>query len=160
MAKSDILLLVFVAFVPVFALADRSTFLKRVGKLPLILFWLGIEYLILKFSDDNGFILADAIRSKQDWLRWTAYTGYAGASLWILAVNLCLYLTLFRNWKYAALLVIVIVGPILYSYSLPPDRGLKMEPHEGTGEWIPRTAAWISVLILLSVFVKEFIRKK
>jgi hypothetical protein len=160
MVKNNALLLLFVAIAPLFAVADRNDSLKQLGKLPLILFWLAIEYLMLKFAGENGFFLADAVSSKPGWLRWTIYTGYTGASLWILVVNLCVYLALFRKWQYAAILVIVIVGPILYSYSLPPDPGLRMEPHQGNGEWIPRTAAWISVLILLSAFTKEFIRKK
>jgi len=136
---------------------SRRSLGARLGKLPLILFWLAIEYVMLKFfADKRVFFLADVVYGKTDWLRWTNSTGYLGASLWILVIFL-----------------IVILGPILYSYTLQSDYVARLnmlllymndpttaEGYNARGEWIPRTAAWISVLILLSAFVKDNIRKK
>lgn len=150
---------------------------SRLGKLTLILFWLAMEYLILKFfAGKPVFFLADVVYLKTDWLHWTNSTGYLGASLWILTANLFLYLGLFRNGLRVAYLfafVIVIVGPIFYSYTLQSDYVARLnmlllymndpasaEGYNASGEWIPRTAAWISVLILLSAFVKANIKKK
>jgi hypothetical protein len=147
------------------------------GKLPLILFWLATEYLLLKFfADKPVFFLADAVYGKTDWLRWTNSTGYLGASLWILTANFALYLGLFQKGlrvAYLVIFLIVIVGPIFYSYTLQSDYVARLnmlllymndpasaEGYNARGEWIPRTAAWISVLILLSAFVKDNIRKK
>lgn len=125
----------------------ERAFLERFGAFQLILFWLAIEYIT---SMRLGWIL-----SRTDWIRWAQFTGYSGVSLWILIIMLLLYYILFRKglkWLYAALLVIVILAPILYSYSLPPANV--------SDEWVARTAAWISVLVLISAVVKELIRKK
>jgi apolipoprotein N-acyltransferase len=150
---------------------------SRLGKLTLIIFWLATEYLLVKFfANKPVFFLADAVYAKTAWLRWTNSTGYLGASLWILVANLFFYLGLLRNglriW-YLLVFLIVILGPIFYSYTLQTDYATRLHmlllymndptPAEGynaRGEWIPRTAAWISVLILLSAFVKDNIRKK
>ncbi len=128
---------------------NALAFIKRLGKFQLILLWLGIEYLT---SIRLGKILAGT-----DWIRWVQFTGYSGVSLWILIMVLLFYYAVLQNglkWGYAVALVIVIVGPILYSYSLTPD------PVPVADEWVARTAAWISVLVLLSAIVKEIIRKK
>ncbi|HMJ69929.1 MAG TPA: hypothetical protein VK508_13585 [Cyclobacteriaceae bacterium] len=156
---------------------SRRSLGARLGKLPLILFWLAIEYVMLKFfADKRVFFLADVVYGKTDWLRWTNSTGYLGASLWILLANFVLYLGLFQKGLRIGFLVIfliVILGPILYSYTLQSDYVARLnmlllymndpttaEGYNARGEWIPRTAAWISVLILLSAFVKDNIRKK
>lgn len=149
--------LVFAGIAPLFALVDYTgdkSFLKRLGKLPLILFWLMIEYLALSVNGDLS--LSNAFAEKNEWVRWTKYTGFSGASLWVLLANLFLYFGLFRKWPYTVVFVIVIVGPIFYSYTLPSETVTETE----NGEWVARTAAWISVLVLLSAVVKELIRKK
>jgi len=162
--------ILFFVIAPLFALVDRApekSFLRRLGKLPLILFWLAIEYLF------HTPFLGEIFLSKPEWIRWATFTGYSGVSLWILLANLFLYLGLFQKWPYTVVFVIVIVGPILYSYTLQSDYVARLtmlllymndpSPTEGynaRGEWIPRTAAWISVLILASVIVKANIRKK
>lgn len=126
---------------------NKLDFLRRFGALPLILFWLAVEYVA-------GFYIGSILGSSE-WTRWSIYTGLGGISFWILISCYLLYLALFRKWQYTIVLVIVIVGPILYSYTLQPD------PATGPqNEWVGRTAAWISVLILLSSIVKEYTRKK
>lgn len=149
----------FIGIVPLFELVDQAnerSFLRRLGKLPLILFWLAIEY--IAYSVGENFSLGNAIIEKINFIRWEKYTGLSGVSLWILFVNLSVYYSdLWRGvkWGYAVAAVIVFVGPILYSYTLPSEPVV-----EGGNEWVARTAAWISVLVLLSAIVKEFIRKK
>lgn len=150
---------------------------STLGKLTLVIFWLAMEYLLLKFLPARPvFFLADAVYLKVEWLRWTNSTGYLGASLWILLANLLLYLGLFRSGLrigYLIAFLIVILGPIFYSYTLQTDYATRLQMillymdgptradgYQARGEWIPRTAAWISVLILLSAFVKDNIRKK
>jgi hypothetical protein len=121
--------------------------------LALILFWLAIEYVafLLGYNFFLGNLLIDT-----GWTRWSHYTGVGGISLWILISCLFLYLALFRKWPYTVVFAIVIVGPILYSYTLPSEP--VAEP--GNGEWVARTAAWVSVLVLLSAVIKVLTRKK
>lgn len=129
---------------------NALSFLKRFGKFQWILLWLAIEYLT---SIRLGWVL-----SGTDWVRWVQFTGYSGVSLWMLVVALLLYYAVLQDglkWAYAVAFVIVIVGPILYSYSLPTGA-----PAEVENEWVSRTAAWISVLVLLSAVVKELTMKK
>jgi hypothetical protein len=149
----------------------------RLGRIPLIAFLLSLEYVGLKAGAGSSMVfLADALRFKPEWVRWTLETGYLGISLWILAANHLLYLGLFRKgWSPAWLIgfVAAVIGPIVYSYTLTisgidkatmlqhyhdvtPDAGL----YSLNGEWIPRTAAWISALILVFAFVKSYIQKK
>jgi len=166
------IMLVFAAFT--FA---RSGLGSRLGLLPLILFWLALEYLMLRFAPTkNVFFLADAVVLKTAWLRWNTSMGYLSASLWILMTNWFLYLGTLKNGiriPYLVIFLIVISGPIIYSYTLQAEPVSRAEmialyttnlsspaSYAANGEWIPRTAAWVSVLILLSAFVKENIRKK
>lgn len=149
----------------------------RLGKVSLILFWLALEYVLLKFfSRKPVFFLADALSGKFEWLAWTNSTGYLGASLWILIANWLLYLGLFKNGlriPFLFLFLIVILSPIFYSYNLRTEYATRegmlqlymgnptfANGYSNTGEWIPRTGAWISILIFLSALVKDNIRKK
>ena len=151
----------------------------RAGKITIIIFWLAIEYIFLKLQwpTDNLF-LADAIQLKTDWLNWTFHTGYLGSSLWILLANLILYLAVFKsgriNWIWLILFLGLLAAPILFSftsklsainreemtalYSNSPE---DFKPvYLKRGEFIPRTAAWISALIIIFALVKNKTQKK
>jgi hypothetical protein len=148
------------------------------GKLPLILFILALEYLVLKtgFGSSSVFF-ADAMQFKPEWLRWTSYTGYLGVSFWILASNLLLYMAVLRgpvSPLFITMFLVAVIAPIAYSYTLDLEvvnkqdmlkayTG-KLEIQQGdyfkNSEWVPRTAAWVSALILLFTFVKSYTRKK
>jgi hypothetical protein len=155
----------------------RQSLGTTLGRLPLIAFLLALEYVGLKTGAGPSMIfLADALRFKAEWVRWTSETGYLGISLWILAANHLLYLGLFRNgwsplWLMAFL--VVVIGPVIYSYTLDTsgiDKATMLELYSGnapdigpyslSAEWILRTAAWISVLVLVFAFVKGYIQKK
>jgi len=151
----------------------------RLGKLTILFFWLGTEYLFLKLHwPANSLFLGDALSLHMDWQRWNSHTGYLGASLWILLVNLILYYSYFKtgkmNWPLFILFLITLTGPIVFSY-LSPEVVISRETmisfydnneipflarYEQRGEFIPRTAAWISALILLFAFVKNKTKKK
>ncbi len=150
----------------------------RTGKITLILFWLAIEYLLLKLIPESGLFLADTLRLQNDWTRWTIHTGYLGGSLWILIVNWCWYQAFLHDklihwgWFFAGILMWF--SPAAYSYGLtePPIARLDMInlytnlPTEGDvtylarGELVVRTAAWLSTLILLFTFVKSQTAKR
>jgi hypothetical protein len=148
------------------------------GKLPLILFILALEYLILKIGfGSSSVFFADAMQFKPDWLHWTSYTGYLGVSFWILASNLLLYMAVLRgpvSWPLLIMFIIAVIAPITYSYTLDvevlnkqdmlnaysTESKAQQDSYFQNSEWIPRTAAWVSSLILLFTFVKSYTRKK
>ncbi len=150
----------------------------RLGKLPLIFFLLAVEYLALKTGLGSSMVfLADALQFKLAWARWTSNTGYLGISLWILVANLLLYAAVLRkpfSILYMVMFVIAVAAPIAYSSYLndePITRQFMLNTYgpatqeiDGdyfkNGEWIPRTAAWVSALILLFAFVKTYTSKK
>jgi len=151
---------------------------SRAGPLTLIFSWLGIEYLALKFIPGEGTYLADALGLMDNWTRWTIHTGYLGISLWVLMVNYCFYLAFLQDQSlrsgWLASGVLLLIGPVAYSYSLsspPITREIMINLYgnvspEGDvvylarGEWVVRTAAWISTLIILFTIVRHQTRKK
>jgi hypothetical protein len=157
---------------------SRAALGQRLGKLPLLLFWLGLEYTLLKFSlGEQVTFLADGFLLQESWWRWTGVTGYLGISLWVLLSNWLFYLSfLQRGWNPLAFagFVLVVAGPLAYSLTgnfSPIQRNDMLTFYAGTGpspdvnyaekgEWIPRTAAWVSVLIILFATVKNNITKK
>jgi hypothetical protein len=150
---------------------------SRLGKFTIIFFWLALEYLLLKLPwREQSIFLADGVQFKTEWLRWNSKTGYLGASLWILCTNLLVYIAFLKgkvNWYFAALSIICLVGPLIYSYSISVvgiSRGemislysidrMEASSYFKRGELVARTAAWISVLILLMALVRNKTKKK
>jgi apolipoprotein N-acyltransferase len=150
----------------------RQTLGSRAGKITIILFWLTLEYLLLKFRPTESTFLADSLRLQSSWLRWNIHTGYLGASLWILVTNLLVYYTVLSEnpfqWHWIILTVMFLAGPMAFSFYLenvPVDRSTMVnlylekpgtdEIYLARGEFVVRTAAWLSTLILLFTFVKS-----
>ena len=149
----------------------------RLNKFALIIFILGVEYLFLKLSNElNPVFLADLLRHKTEWTRWNTYTGYAGATLWILVVNLLLYEALFAhnkiNWMLGTIALLIIFLPIVYSLTLTNDGITKLDViglysgmgsnnarYSERGELICRTGAWVSALIIIFTLVKGKTKK-
>ena len=165
-----------VAFALVFALYGfvRRHLGKLTGILPLVLFWLALEYLLLKVQwPGNGWFLADLLKDQPKWTAWMAAQGYLTASVWILLTNMLAWAAFFRG-KVNPLMTIVFVAsvgvPIALGYLKPSltgviDRQLMMDYYSGAaratgeyarrGEWLGRTSAWVSVLIVLFAVVKR-----
>ena len=155
----------------------RQTLGVKTGKITLILFWLAMEYAVLKVFPSAGIFLADSLALYSDWMRWTIHTGYLGASFWIIAVNWCWYLAFLQQkgiqWTWFGIGLLMLSGPIVYSYGLDNSpigrdqminfyRNLPTErdvTYLARGELVVRTAAWLSILILLFTFVRQQIRK-
>ncbi len=151
---------------------------SRLGKFTVIFFWLALEYMFLKLPwIDKTIFLADALLLQPKWLNWTFQSGYLGASLWILCVNLVFYLSFFYKKVFNAYLfilaILMIAAPILISYQVEHEgisraqmilsysQGtLSSTSYDKQGELIARSAVWISVLILLLSFVKNKTSKK
>ncbi|NJN41279.1 MAG: hypothetical protein HC811_02595 [Flammeovirgaceae bacterium] len=144
-------------------------------KLPLfivLIFWLGVEYLLLKLTPLHDFIyLADFLQLKSAWFTWSQYTGYLGASCWILLCNFIFYQAVFKkelNWTYVFIFSLLVIIPIGLSYFNDYDPVLRKEmislytenasinsgTYSSRGELIPRTAAWVGALIVLFSLVK------
>lgn len=155
----------------------RHTLGMRTGKITLILFWLALEYALVKLIPGRGIFLADTLSLQGEWTRWTVHTGYLGSSLWVLVLNGCLYMAFLRpqgiQWGWAAAGLVFLVGPALYAYSLsesPITRDQMINLYQNNsadadvtylarGELIVRTAAWLSLLILLFTFVRQQTRR-
>ncbi|MEQ8303306.1 MAG: hypothetical protein RIB47_07945 [Cyclobacteriaceae bacterium] len=149
---------------------------KKIGSgisiITIALFWMALEYVFIKIGSSNYIFLADALQLVPTWVRWNTYTGYLGASLWILCTNLLLYKAILEsrkvNWIYTFLFLLAVIGPLVYSQvlDLPPITREQMlsfyNDHTedlpftylARGEYIARTAAWVSVLIVLFVSVR------
>jgi apolipoprotein N-acyltransferase len=98
---------------------------ERWGYLSLIAFWMCFEYIHLQ---DWGLswpwlTLGYAFATKTEWVQWYEYTGTSGGSLWVLAVNILLFLHLKKNmlrnvtkdYRFLIPAALLLVLPILVS---------------------------------------------
>jgi hypothetical protein len=149
----------------------------RTGKFIIVIFWIGIEYVLLKIQWPNQTIfLADALQITNKWFRWNHETGYLGATAWILLANWVFYAGILRegiNWYLIVFGVTIVGGPIIYSLmqeTKPILRADMLELYRSNsvsdvgyaakGELVARTCAWLSVLIVLFALVKSRVTKK
>ena len=150
----------------------------KLNKFTLIIFILGMEYLLLKFMiNNNPVFLADLLGPKITWTRWNIFTGYTGATFWILLTNLLFYHALFKNekikWPFLIVGILMIVVPLVYSLTLTYTALTKGDiinfysihseydsvGYFQHGELISRTGAWVSVLIIIFTLVKGKTKK-
>jgi hypothetical protein len=157
---------------------SRQVLGKYIGNFTIILFWLAIEYALLKIRPSQGSFLADTLRFRSEWMAWNIHTGYLGASAWILLSNFVAYQAFLSEnpfqWYWITPLVIIIAGPLIYSFMLnsePISRKDLMNLYRDKlivkdvtylvrGEFIVRTSAWISALILLVTLIKSQTSKR
>jgi hypothetical protein len=156
----------------------RQVLGARAGKITIILLWLSLEYVILKIIPTEGVFLADALKIKLGWMNWNAYTGYLGGTLWILMTNWLAYQALLSEkpfqWHFIILTVLFVAVPLIYSTTLTDTAvsrevmtnfysgksGVEDVMYLARGEFVVRTAAWLSTLILLFTFVKGQTKKR
>lgn len=147
------------------------------NKFVLIIFLLGAEYVIIKYIPaQHGVFIADLVQQKPEWIRWNIYTGYLGASLWILSANLIFYQAVFKSdsvkkWTLVMAILFVLL-PIIYSLNLSNVAITRMDMtllyshsesesnYSQNGELISRTGAWVSVLIVIFTIVKSKTKQK
>jgi apolipoprotein N-acyltransferase len=149
----------------------------KTSKMVIIIFWLGLEYGLLKLHWPSYVVfLSDAFQSTDNWIRWNSETGYLGVSMWVLIANWMFYASFFRqglNWFLLLLAIAIVAGPIIYSLSLPVDpitrkdmielygsNLVKNVGYSAHGELVARSCAWLSVLIVLFAVVKSRVTKK
>lgn len=150
---------------------------NRLNKFALIIFILAMEYLFLKFMlKPTPVFLADLLKYKMAWTRWNVFTGYSGATLWILLSNLLFYQALFKeekiNWAMCIVASLVVAGPIVISVlstgtalakadilSFYSNSGYVNSTYSQHGELISRTGAWVSLLIIIFTLIKGTTKK-
>lgn len=143
----------------------------RFNALNIVIFWLGLQYVSLKlFPSDGLFFLAAAPSIPSAWVSWNIKTGFLGVSFWVFVINLFVYKSFFSvgrtNWLFVIFTILIIIAPVLISLKLnyspltAQDMLNAYRQHKGPasyseyGEWIARTAAWISVLVVIFTLVK------
>ncbi len=148
----------------------------RLGKFTILFFWLAIEYSLVKSPwRDQIHFLTDSFKYRQSWVNWNFNAGYLAVSLWILLCNLFMYMAVFRSgifisWLIAAFALCTV--PIIYSQFFIQSAGINKVQmislytsakvssghYARVGELTARTAAWVSLLILLLAFVRNKIK--
>ncbi|MCU0418368.1 MAG: hypothetical protein MUC38_01825 [Cyclobacteriaceae bacterium] len=156
----------------------RESLGPRLGKATVILFWLAAEYVLVSLPWRHHFIfLADAIALWPTWTNWTVAVGYLAISLWIWLCNLAAYEAVLTpskmRWGWAICWLLLVSVPIGWAYAAGGqgiDRAQMIAWHTvgvppvdryaHQGEVVARTAAWLSVLVLLVGFVRHKVKKK
>lgn len=143
----------------------------RFPKFHLVLFWFAGQYICLSvFPSPALFFIADAPSMPVSWVTWNTKTGFLGGSLWIFITNLLIYKSFPArkpaNWLFIALAALSAVAPVLISFRtsaaalkatdmlLLYQGGSAQNDYAKFGEVIARTAAWISILIIIFTLVK------
>lgn len=152
---------------------------NNLGLLTWIIYWLALEYVALKLNPALSYHLLGAAVSDPDLIPWSNYSGLTGISAWLLAGNVLLYISLFKDggilngqvrWLSISYSIILIALPIIISsfISLSPEiitpeitqqlyaeKPVNLTPYNANGEIFGRSAAWVSVLIIIYAFVKR-----
>lgn len=151
----------------------------RVKKIMLLIGILALEYGLLNFQfPKEPVFIADAFALVTNWTRWNAYTGYLSLSCWVLIVNLFFYKGFFEksqlNWPSVGIGSLLTAIPIYFSYSLNTSSITRTDMEQlylssgysvsniyiQQGEWIARTATWLSLLMVIFTLVTIRIKRK
>lgn len=108
----------------------RSKFGNRIGLLTFVVFWLSFEYIHLNWQLSWPWLtLGNVFASSPEWVQWYEYTGTSGGSLWVLTMNVLVFLLITQTKtgarKPKIILTIVaaavLVTPFLISYAVTPS---------------------------------------
>ena len=103
----------------------------RIGYGSLIVFWLSFEYLHLQNWGLSWpwLTLGNVFAARTGWVQWYEYTGTSGGGLWVLVVNILLFLFIWdgvqkRKWVMSRIWWVVglLVVPVAGSLMLTPDK--------------------------------------
>ena len=112
-----------------FHIVKNRVFKNKYGYFSLIFFWIAYEYLHMHWSLSwSWLVFGNTFASSYKWIQWYEYTGAFGGSVWIIMVNVLLFFSVLKiietksfsltNIRAALLAVILIIVPIVFSYSL------------------------------------------
>ncbi len=102
---------------------------ERAGYIALVVFWLTFEYIHLNWQLSWPWLtLGNVFASHPGWVQWYEYTGTSGGTLWILLINILLFLGIkYRksphasdSWYTIAFPALLIV-PLFLSYRVKPE---------------------------------------
>lgn len=152
----------------------RRSLGERSGPIGLFLVWLALEYFMLKAGwPAEHWFLADLLEAKPPWSSLFRSQGYLAVSAWLLLTNLLAWAMVFRGKfspGFAVLFVIAVATPLTMGILGTDDThriireqmlsyystGVTSDATYGSrGEWVVRTAAWASVLVLLFAAVRK-----
>ena len=93
------------------------------GYLSLIFFWISMEYLHLNWELAWPWLtLGNVFATFPDIVQWYQHTGGLGGPLWILIINLLLYVFLTdKNKKYITYIALILIIPIIFSLAIKPN---------------------------------------
>ncbi len=112
-----------------FHILKNRVFKNRLGYFSLIFFWISYEYLHMHWDLTwSWLVFGNAFASSYKWIQWYEYTGVFGGTAWIIAVNILFFFSLinllenrvlnFNNMRYAIIGAVLILIPIVFSYSI------------------------------------------
>lgn len=121
--------------------AFRRMLPERQGPLPLVIFWLAFEYLHTKWELSwNWLDLGNVFAPWPRWVQWYEFTGTSGGALWVLLVNLLLFLLIKEFLKsekslkrlrwFGALTAATFLIPLVISFLLYRNYAEKPDPVE------------------------------
>jgi apolipoprotein N-acyltransferase len=101
---------------------------EKIGYTALILFWLTFEYIHLNWELSWPWLtLGNVFASHPGWVQWYEFTGTSGGSLWIMLVNVLLFLLLREkiqkarwNTRQVILIGTILIVPFIISWLLTP----------------------------------------
>lgn len=129
------------------------------GPLALVVFWMAFEFLHARWELSWSWLdLGNVFAAYPAWIQWYEHTGVAGGTLWVLSINILVYLAIsqtsaaFRvpkkaRWN-AAMAVVLFCVPAVYSFALwigyeedvRPVEIVVIQPSENPYEPIPTQA--------------------
>lgn len=150
---------------------------NRLGFFTILIYWLAIEFLMYYAHPQfSRFMLATAFNEHPEYVSWNVHTGFMGVSLWILLANITLFYALFKDQAMskgkinpvALIITITIIAlPALFNNDTTAILHLDLlnegtnasKQISGNGEYIGKTAVWVSILLILYSFVKKEVNK-
>lgn len=101
---------------------------EKAGYAALILFWLTFEYIHLNWELSWPWLtLGNVFASHPGWVQWYELTGTSGGSLWVMVVNVLIFLLLREkiqnarwNPRHATWIGILLIVPLIASWLLTP----------------------------------------
>jgi apolipoprotein N-acyltransferase len=99
---------------------------ERIGYISLIVFWLTFEYIHLNWELSWPWLtLGNVFATHPDWVQWYEYTGTGGGSLWVIVINVLIFILLKKNIqqsviniKYSIIIFLLLLIPALFSLFL------------------------------------------
>lgn len=99
---------------------------EKRGYISLIVYWMAFEYFHLNWELTWPWLsLGNGFANQVDWIQWYEYTGVLGGTLWILIVNVLIFVILKRsmfnhvtfqqNLPSLIVVAIILIGPIAFS---------------------------------------------